>query len=311
VREELERAGLEIARTCVLAPGERAKTLASVEALYRGFHAAALDRSGVVLAVGGGVVGDVAGFAAATWMRGVAVLHAPTTLLAMVDSAIGGKTGVDFEDGKNLVGAFHQPSGVFASLDALVSLPPREARGGLGEVLKCAVLSGEELFARVERGASQLARADQGELEPVVHACLALKARIVERDEREEGERALLNLGHTLGHALEAMDGFSGSLLHGEAVAIGTCFAARVARSLDMLAASDLERIVALARSLGLPVARPGFDAGRALDLMKRDKKARGGKLRLVLPRAIGKVEVALTVSEELVRTELEAFGRP
>jgi 3-dehydroquinate synthase len=308
VRPIAARLDLGATRTLAFAPGERSKTLATVEHLYREFHEAGLDRKGVVVAVGGGVVGDVAGYAAATWMRGVRVVHVPTTLLAMVDSAVGGKTGVDFA-GKNLVGAFHQPSGVFASLSHLTTLPAREVRGGLGEVLKSAILSGEELFARVERDAGRIAALDPDALEPVVFGCLALKAGVVARDEREEGERALLNLGHTLGHALEALAGFSGELLHGEAVAIGTHFAARVALKLGLLPASGLERIVACARSLGLPVTR-GFDAARALELMKKDKKAVGGALRLVLPRGIGRVEVVASVADDLVRGELEAFAK-
>lgn len=287
-----------------LEPGERSKTLATVERLYRAFLEAGLDRKGVVLAVGGGVVGDVAGFAAATWLRGTRIVHVPTSLLAMVDSAVGGKTGVDL-GGKNLVGAFHQPSGVFASLDALASLPPREVRCGLGEVLKSAILAGEELFSRVERDAPKLVGLDFEALVPVVMGCVALKAGIVARDEREEGERALLNLGHTLGHALEALEGFSSDLLHGEAVAIGIHFAFRLARRLGLSDGRDGKRVLACATSLGLPVARR-FDAARALELMKKDKKALGGKLRLVLPRAIGRVEVVESVPEDVVLSELE-----
>ncbi len=301
-------ASLGAAKVVSFAPGESSKTLATVSALYEAFHAANLDRKSAVVAIGGGVVGDVAGFAAATWMRGIAVLHAPTTLLAMVDSAVGGKTGVDLH-GKNLVGAFHQPSGVFASLDVLATLPDREVRCGLGEVLKTAILSGEDLFSRVERDAAKLAGRDLAALEPVIAGCLALKAGVVARDEREEGERALLNLGHTLGHALETLAGYSKDLLHGEAVAIGTCFAARLAVKLGMLSANDEARIVKVARALGLPVARPGFDSTRALELMKKDKKATGGSLRLVLPRGVGRVEVVSNVEESLVRRELEAFS--
>jgi 3-dehydroquinate synthase len=291
----------------VLEPGECAKTLATVERLYRSFLEAGLDRKGAVLAVGGGVVGDVAGFAAATWMRGTAIVHVPTTLLAMVDSAIGGKTGVDFE-GKNLVGAFHQPSGVFASLEALASLPAREVRSGLGEVLKSAILAGEELFSRIERDAASLAAVDLDVLEPVVLGCVALKAGIVARDEREDGERALLNLGHTLGHALEALEGFSSNLLHGEAVAIGIHFAFRLARRLGLAPESELSRVRACAARLGLSVARR-FDPARALELMKKDKKARAGELRLVLPHAIGRVALVDGVPEAMIRAELEAFA--
>src|SRR5207302_7837560 len=186
--DALAREKIELARTETIPPGEHSKSIRAAERLWRAFLAAGLDRGGLVLALGGGVVGDLAGFAAATWMRGTAVVHVPTSLLAMVDSAVGGKTGVDLE-GKNLVGAFHQPSGVFASLDALATLPEREVRRGLGEVLKTAILAGDDLFARVERDAARLVRADADALEPVVFACVTHKAGVVSRDEREQGER--------------------------------------------------------------------------------------------------------------------------
>lgn len=315
----LHDAGHRAAATALVGPGERSKTLASVETLYRQFLESGLDRKGLVVALGGGVVGDVAGFAAATWMRGVRVLHAPTTLLAVVDSAIGGKTGVDLE-GKNLVGAFHQPSGVFASLATLATLPEREVKGGLGEVLKTAVLSGETLLASLERAAPVLAafrtaeHADEASgrfldaLEPIARACAAHKAGVVERDEREDGERALLNLGHTLGHALEALDRFSGRLTHGEAVAVGLAFAARLSVRLGLLDAAFEARIAALAKALGLPSRSEPFDPRAALDLMRRDKKAVGGKLRFVLLRGPGKAELVNDVSESLVLEELAAF---
>ena len=306
--------------TALVPAGERGETLSSVEVLYRVFLESGLDRKGLVVALGGGVVGDVAGFAAATWMRGVRVLHAPTTLLGMVDSAIGGKTGVDFE-GKNLVGAFHQPSGVFASLDVLGTLPDRELRGGLGEVLKTAVLSGEDLFARLERDAGAVLSREPttghdvpahapwlAALEPIVRACAAHKAGVVERDEREDGERALLNLGHTLGHALEALDRFSGTLTHGEAVAVGLVFATRLSVRLGLLESKVQERIVALARALGLPTSSESFDPPAALELMRRDKKAQGGKLRFVLLRGLGDALVVGDVADSLVLAELAAF---
>jgi 3-dehydroquinate synthase len=222
----------------------------------------------------------------------------------MVDSAIGGKTGVDFE-GKNLVGAFHQPSGVFASLSTLETLPERELRGGLGEVLKTAILSGEELFARLERDAKRVAAGDLDALEPMVLGCARLKSEVVSRDEREDGERALLNLGHTLGHALEALDGFSGKLLHGEAVALGIAFAAKLSVRRGLLERAALERIAALAKTLGLPAEPPPFEPAKALELMRRDKKAHAGKLRFVLLRGIGRAEVVGDVPESIVVEEL------
>jgi 3-dehydroquinate synthase len=306
---ELARGRLPVGPAITFKASEKGTNLATVSRLYDSLDEAHLDRKGVLVAVGGGVTGDVVGFAAATWMRGVPIVHMPTTLLAMVDSAIGGKTGVDHAGQKNLIGAFHQPAGVFASLDLLATLPEREIRSGLGEVLKTAILSGEELFSRVEDSAAKLRRLDLAALEPVVRGCVELKRSIVARDPRETGERALLNLGHTLGHALEELEGFSGRLRHGEAVAVGVHFACRLAVRMGMLEAGVLERVLACASALGLPVTRRGFAPEKALSLMKKDKKARGGKLRLVLPRAIGRVEVVSDVDERVVSEELAAFA--
>jgi 3-dehydroquinate synthase len=243
----------------------------------------------VVVALGGGVTGDLAGFAAATWLRGVRVVHAPTTLLAMVDSAIGGKTGLDL-DGKNLVGAFHAPSGVVADLAWLTTLPARERRCGLAEAWKTAALAGE---AQVERLEALARRPDDPDaLLAVVLDCARHKAAVVARDEREAGERASLNLGHTLGHALEAWAG--GQLLHGEAVAIGVAFAVRLARATGRLAPEVEDRLGALGRALGLEL---GLPAGATLEALRpwlaRDKKARGGAVRWVLPTGLGRWTLA------------------
>jgi 3-dehydroquinate synthase len=227
----------------------------------------------------------------------------------MVDSAVGGKTGVNL-GGKNLIGAFHQPSGVFASVDALATLPERELASGLGEALKTAVLEGEDALSRIERDAARLVARDEAALVPLIEACVRKKAAVVERDEREEGERALLNLGHTLGHALEALDGF-GRLRHGEAVAIGLVFAAKLAAKLGRCPAALAARIEAAAVALGLPTRPEGTIApGRVLEMMRKDKKARGGKLRFVLPRAPGDVVVADDVPEDAILDELSALGR-
>lgn len=276
VQEALRPAGV-----VEVPPGEASKSPAGVERVWRALHAAGLDRDGLVVALGGGVTGDLAGFAAATWLRGVRVVHAPTTLLAMVDSAIGGKTGLDL-DGKNLVGAFHAPSGVVADLAWLETLPARERRCGLAEAWKTAALAGEAQVARLEA----LARGEDA-LPGVVLDCARHKAGVVARDEREAGERASLNLGHTLGHALEAWSG--GALLHGEAVAIGVAFALRLARATGRLAPEVEARLVVLGRALGLELAAP---AGATLEALRpwlaRDKKARGGATRWVLPAGLG-----------------------
>jgi 3-dehydroquinate synthase len=286
-------------------PGEGSKSPGGLEGVWGFLRDSGCDRRSRILALGGGVVGDLAGFAGATYMRGVEVVHLPTTLLSMVDSAIGGKTAINL-GAKNLVGAFHAPAAVFADLDALASLPAREVRCGLGEVWKTAILAGGDLFERVERDATALAGLDAAALAPVVLGCLRHKAGVVERDEREAGERALLNLGHTLGHALEVL---TPALSHGEAVAVGGAFALRLAEAHGWLPAAEAGRCLAVARGLGLPVtpAEP-VDADAALGLMARDKKAEGGQLRWVLPRGIGDCAVADDVPADLVRELLNGF---
>ena len=255
-------------RVFLLDDGEDAKNMESVEEMCRGFARWGLHRSDVVVAVGGGVVTDVAGFAAAVYHRGVRVIHVPTSLLGQVDAAIGGKTGVNLPEGKNLVGAFWQPDAVLCDTDTLTTLPPREYRSGLGEMAKYAFLGVENL--------RDLA------LEDAVAACVACKAAVVGADEREDGRRALLNYGHTLGHALETAGSYD--LRHGEAVAIGLVFAARLARRLGRVdddRVADHEAIVA-AYDLPLRIP-PGLEAGQLVDIMARDKKATGGGLAFVL----------------------------
>jgi 3-dehydroquinate synthase len=271
------RAAGRLPAQVVVVPGESSKSVGGVERVWRGLLAAGLDRQGLVVAHGGGVVGDLAGFAAATWLRGVRVVHAPTTLLSMVDSAVGGKTGIDL-DGKNLVGAFHQPSGVVADLAWLETLDPGELRAGLGEVWKTAILAGGEPFERLERGG-------RDDLLPVVLDCVRHKAAVVTRDERDEGERASLNLGHTLGHALEVMLG----LRHGEAVALGIAFVVRLAVGIGRLDATVAERILSVGRGLDLPLALPRrVGLGELRPLLRRDKKALAGEVRWILPTGLG-----------------------
>jgi 5-deoxy-5-amino-3-dehydroquinate synthase len=275
------------AETFLIPDGEEAKTLATVERLCRGFVGMGLTRSDCVVAVGGGLVTDVAGFAAAVYHRGVAVVHVATTLLAMVDAAIGGKTGVNLPEGKNLVGAFWQPSGVLCDLDALSTLPAREVRCGLGEMAKYHFLTGDDLLA-----APMQAR---------VARCVAIKADVVAADEREGGRRATLNYGHTLAHALEIATAYR--LAHGEAVAIGLCYAARVARELgriDDARVAEHDRVVGDA--YGLDTTLPdGVDHGELVDLMARDKKALDG-LTLVLDGPDGVETVAGVPRDVLLR---------
>ena len=282
----------EVEQTTVLMDrGEEAKSLATVEHLCREFARVGLTRTDVVVALGGGVVTDTAGFAAASYHRGTPVIHVPTTLLAQVDAAVGGKTGVNLPEGKNLVGAFWQPAAVICDTSFMRTLPDREWQSGLGEVAKC-----ELLGAPVTAGSSP---------DEMVVGCVRLKAAIVAEDERESaGRRDLLNYGHTLGHALETVGRYD--LRHGEAVAIGLVFAAHLARRLGRISEARAAEIADTVAGYGLPVTSPaGLEVDTVLDVMKRDKKARSG-LRLVLdgPEGVGPVAVA----DDDVRAALESF---
>jgi 5-deoxy-5-amino-3-dehydroquinate synthase len=287
VNAALDDAGIAHA-TFTMGGGEDAKSLAVVESLARDFTRFGLLRGDVVVALGGGVVGDTAGFTAAVYYRGIDVVQVPTTLLAMVDSAIGGKTGVNLPEGKNLVGAFHQPIGVFANPRVLASLPDRDYRCGLGEIAKYALMGDDFVSEHVDA----LVARDPAVLAGVIARCAALKARCVESDELERtGVRAVLNYGHTLGHALETATGHS--LQHGEAVAIGLVFAANLATALERTPPDLVVRTESLVAALGLPVqAPPGLTAAELLAIMKRDKKSAGG-LTFVLdgPRGIERVD--------------------
>jgi 3-dehydroquinate synthase len=269
--------------------GETAKTLTTVERLCREAADGGLLRGDAVVALGGGVVGDTAGFTAAVYHRGVAVVQVPTTLLAMVDAAIGGKTAVNLPEGKNLVGAFHQPLGVVADLTTLATLPAREYRAGLGEVAKYALMpQGGAIRERILAEPAALLARDADRLEPVVAECAAIKAAVVAADPLERtGLRATLNYGHTLAHALETAGGYD--LLHGEAVAVGLVFAGQLAAGLERITPAQRELHLEIVGGLGLPTAVPSDTASSAelLDLMRRDKKARGG-LTFVLPSPDG-----------------------
>jgi len=257
--------------------GEEAKSFATVESLCRRFAAWGLLRDDAVVALGGGVVGDVAGFAAATYHRGIDVVQAPTTLLAMVDSAIGGKTGVNLPEGKNLVGSFHQPVAVLADVDTLATLPAPEYRAGLGEVVKYALMGDDTLAGLLRDHAADLLAREPGVVTDVVARCAGYKAEVVAADPEERtGLRATLNYGHTLAHAIETVGGYAVS--HGEAVAIGLVFAGELARALERIDGREADGHRTLVASLGLPTSVPGgVDAADLVDVMRRDKKARGG----------------------------------
>jgi 3-dehydroquinate synthase len=291
--------------TCVLAGGEAQKTLGNVALIIDALVAARLNRDGMVLALGGGVIGDIAGFAAASYQRGIAIVQLPTTLLAMVDSSVGGKTGVNHPGGKNLIGAFHQPTAVIADTDTLSTLPERELRAGVTEIVKAALVADAALFEWLETNVKRLlAREPEALAEAIRRAC-AIKAAIVARDEREQGPRALLNLGHTFGHAIEAGAGF-GTVLHGEAVAAGLVLAADLSMRIGRLSAADAARVRALLEGAGLPVDPPRIGGARMLELMAMDKKVKDGAIRLVLLDGIG----AGIVTADYPREALEALLR-
>jgi 3-dehydroquinate synthase len=276
---------------CVLPDGERHKTQATLAQVYDALAAARVNRDGAVLALGGGVVGDIAGFAAATWQRGVAVAQLPTTLLAQVDSSVGGKTAVNHPAGKNLIGAFHQPGVVLADLDTLDTLPDRELRAGLAEVIKYGLIGDAEFLGWLEESMPALLARDRAALAYAIERSCRNKARLVALDERESGPRALLNLGHTFGHAIEAAAGY-GEWLHGEAVALGTVMAAETSARLGWLGAADVARVRRILASAGLPVAAPRIGVARARELMALDKKVQGGRVRLVLLKSLGEAVV-------------------
>ena len=289
-------------------PGERSKTLATVEAIYHDMLAAGLDRQSMVVALGGGVPGDIAGFAAATYMRGIAFVQVPTSLLAMVDSSVGGKTGVDLAEGKNLVGAFHHPRAVLADTSVLETLPLRELRSGLAEVVKYGVIMDAGFFTWLEQRTDALVERDADTYRDVVVRCCELKAQIVRDDEREQsGRRAVLNYGHTFAHALEVCGDY-GSLNHGEAVAVGMGMAADLAVALGMCEPSLAVRQEKLLARLGLPTrcTAASFDSREILHAMLRDKKTRAGTLRLILPCAVGEVRACGDVAQDAL---LRAIG--
>ena len=277
--------------TRVLVPdGDASKSLRQAARLYEALLDAEADRGSVVVALGGGMVGDLAGFAAATYLRGVAFVQVPTTILAMVDASIGGKVGVNLGRGKNLVGAFHQPRLVWIDLATLRSLPRRERAAGLAEVVKAGAILDADFFAFLEREAERVLALDPEALLPAIERACAIKADVVARDERESGLRMLLNFGHTLGHAIEALSRYRG-ILHGEAVAIGMAFAARRSEALGLAAPGTAERLEALLGRLGLPTAPPAFLRTAYLSALRVDKKRTDARIRFVALRDIGRAE--------------------
>ena len=291
--------------TVVLPDGEAHKTLDSAARVFAALAELKASRDATIIALGGGVIGDLAGFAAACWMRGIAFVQMPTTLLAMVDSSVGGKTAVDLPQGKNLIGAFHQPRAVVIDIATLQTLPMREFRAGLAEVVKYGALGDAGFFAWLETHIEALLARDPAILAEAIAACCRQKAAIVARDETEQGERALLNFGHTFGHALETAAGY-GAVLHGEAVAIGMVLAARLSARLRRASADDAQRLETLLTRCGLPTRLPEVDLDQLVDLMHLDKKNISGQLRLILWRGIGRAEIVADVDVQAISAVLQ-----
>lgn len=289
----------------VIEPGEPTKSIEAAAALWEKLLELGTDRTSVIVAVGGGVVGDLAGFVAATYARGIRFFQVPTTLLAQVDSSVGGKVGINLPQAKNMVGAFLQPLGVLIDTATLDTLPEREYRAGLGEVVKYGVILDADLFSYLEANLAGLNGRDHAVLGPVIARCCRLKADIVQQDEREEsGLRAVLNYGHTFGHAFEALAGY-GQMLHGEAVAIGMLCASRLAERLGRVHSETTARQQRLLSALGLPTELPPLNREEVLRTMLHDKKVQQGKLRFVLPSRIGQCELVGGIEPDDVRAVL------
>ncbi|HAL93116.1 MAG TPA: 3-dehydroquinate synthase [Verrucomicrobia bacterium] len=292
----------------VLPPGESTKSAGHWSGLLEQVAESKLDRQGVLVALGGGVVGDLTGFAAATYMRGIRFVQVPTSLLAMVDSSVGGKTGINLAAGKNLAGAFHQPMAVFADTDVLATLPEREFAAGMAEAVKYGVALDAEFFGWLEKNASAIQGREPAALERMVERCCQIKAEVVAKDEREAGLRAVLNFGHTLGHAIEKATGF-GSVLHGEGVALGMAYALELSVAQRGFPGAEAQRAVALLKQFGLPTAPlPGLAWEVLRAAMGVDKKAAAGCVRFVLGGKLGQSDLPAAVPEAELKSAWERW---
>jgi 3-dehydroquinate synthase len=301
VADSLKKVGFDVL-TVTIPDGEEYKDLLWVEHIYDELLKAKLDRSSSLIALGGGVIGDITGFAASTYMRGISYIQVPTTLLAQVDSSVGGKTGVNHKLGKNMIGTFWQPRLVWIDAETLKTLPKREFLAGLAEVIKYGVIWDEELFGFLEFRRHEILNLDSNALRHIIRRSCEIKASVVSKDERESGLRSILNFGHTIGHAIETATGYR-EYLHGEAVAIGMCLEARLSSMLTFIDNNTVLRIKALLDSYGLPSEMPSdIDIEHILSSMELDKKAVAGELRFILPEKIGKVRIHKGVSDKLLR---------
>ncbi len=306
--KDLNKKGLN---ACLLSfkAGERNKNLKTAKYLLEQMLKKGLDRNSAVIALGGGVVGDLAGFVAASYMRGIPYIQVPTSLLAMVDSSIGGKVAVDLEGGKNSCGAFYQPKKVFIDISALKSLPEAELKNGMAEVVKHAMIADKKLFVYLEKNLEGIFKRNEPVLEKIIKRNCEIKARIVEKDEKEKNLRKVVNYGHTIGHAIEVLTNYK-KFTHGEAIAIGMNYEARIAEKLGYLGSREVERQNLLLKRIGLRIKMPEFSAKELLRVMRKDKKAVGGKIQIVLPKNIGAMKTVngqygLNVSEKIIAAVL------
>ena len=301
----IEALGKTVA-TCILPDGEKYKNIEHLNLIFDALLASGFNRDCTVLALGGGVIGDMAGFASACFQRGVYFIQVPTTLLSQVDSSVGGKTGINHPLGKNMIGAFQQPQVVLADMSQLKTLPPRELSAGLAEVIKYALLGDADFLAWLEQHMDALVQGDEAALAEAVYRSCAHKARIVANDEKEQGERALLNLGHTFGHAIESYLGY-GEWLHGEAVATGMVMAADLSQRMGWISAEDLARTKNIIQRANLPIVCPQIPIDDFLAYMAHDKKVLNGQLRLVLMQAVGQAIITKTFDVELMKQAILA----
>jgi 3-dehydroquinate synthase len=298
LEQSLTKNGFKVT-TLVVPAGEDQKSLDNAVRLYEQLTDAYAERSTPIVALGGGVIGDLTGFVAATYLRGVPFVQLPTTLLAQVDSSVGGKVAVDHERLKNKIGAFHQPRLVIADTDTLKTLPKAELANGLAEAIKTAAVRGKEFFVYLEQNVEKLRALDISALEEAVYQCVSIKAEIVEKDERDAGLRNILNYGHTIGHAIESVSHFG--VRHGEAVAVGMVVAARISNRMGLLSYSEVDRLITLVEKAGLPARMPDLDTSAILKAMRHDKKVESGQVRFVLLKEIGDVIMSDEVSPVLV----------
>lgn len=311
LKKALENSGAGPVHMLVMPPGEQSKSWNSLQKVLSWLLDSGVDRASVLYAVGGGVIGDLGGFAAATILRGIGFVQVPTTLLAQVDSSVGGKTGINMTQGKNLVGAFYQPLCVLSDISTLKTLPAREVRAGYAEIVKYGLINDPEFFIWLESNGHRICDLVEGDVAEAVSIACRKKAEIVKEDEREGGVRALLNLGHTFGHALEAACGYDGSLLHGEAVAVGMALAFHLSVRLGHCPEKDMDRVIRHLKDVGLPTCiseirlPTNTTASDLLAFMKKDKKVTGGSNVLILTRGIGKAYVDSTIPDSEIEQVL------